>query len=73
MKDLEAMEQDNPQDSGSGEDFFNAIEAQVNGAVVDDNQSPQDNPQVQSDPAMQVTHAQAPETPTDQAVDWEKR
>ena len=73
MKDLEAMEQDNPQASGSSEDFFNAIEAQVNGAVVDDNQSPQDNPPVQSDPAMQVTHAQVPETPTDQEVDWEKR
>jgi hypothetical protein len=73
MKDLEAMEQDNPQNSGSSEDFFNAIEAQVNGAIIDNDQQPQDNPQVQSDPAPQATHAQAPETPTSKDVDWEKR
>ena len=73
MKDLEAMEQDNPQDSGSSEDFFNAIEAQVNGAIIDDNQLSQDNPPVQSDPEPQVTHAEAQEAPANQDVDWEKR
>ena len=58
-------------DSGSGDDFFERMEAAVNGGIVDDQPQDEVTPSVNSGPT-QVTHVEQPTDPNSN-VDWEKR
>ena len=58
-------------DSGSGDDFFERMEAAVNGGIVDDQPQNEVTPSVNSGPET-VTHVEQPTDPNSN-VDWEKR
>ena len=58
-------------DSGPGDDFFERMEAAVNGGIVDDQPQDEVTPSVNSGPT-QVTHVEQPTDPNSN-VDWEKR
>lgn len=60
----------NPKD-GSSDDFFNALERQVNGAIADDQRTSEETPR-ESGTENLVTHEQN-EGSTTEVVDWEKR
>ena len=60
----------NPAD-GSSDDFFNALERQVNGAIADDQRTSEETPR-ESGTENLVTHEQN-EGSTTEVVDWEKR
>jgi len=60
-----------PEDAGSGSDFFDQLEANVNSGIVDATETQREaTPPVESGPE-QVTHASQTEGPKD--IDWEKR
>lgn len=63
---------DNVSDSGSGSDFFDQLESNVNGGIVDATEKTQTEatPPIQRGPE-QVTHTSQTEGPNE--VDWEKR
>jgi len=62
--------QSNPVNAGSSDDFFDAMDRSVNGAIIDEDQQVQDNPQ-DSGP-FEATHNQTVGSNNNQ-VDWEKR
>ena len=62
--------QGNPSELGSSDDFFDAMDRDVNGAILDEDQQIQENPQ-DSGPEM-VTHDTSIGS-NNNDVDWEKR
>ena len=66
----EENNQGNPSELGSSDDFFDAMDRDVNGAILDEDQQIQENPQ-DSGPEM-VTHDTSIGS-NNNDVDWEKR
>jgi len=58
-------------DASSTDSFFEQLEAEVNGGIVDD-KPVEETPQFNSGP-IEETRAQETEGPTETAIDWEKR
>ena len=63
--------QSNPANAGSSENFFNEMDRQVNGAILDEDQQVNETTLQNSGPA-QVTHIDNGD-PQQNNVDWEKR
>jgi hypothetical protein len=62
----------NPDNSGSSADFFDKLEAQVNGAILDE-QTDDNQATFQDNGPQEVTHNEPANPDNTQTVDWEKR
>ena len=71
MENLEEFE-GNPEEAGSADDFFEAMDRDVNGAIMDD-QSSNEETLHSTDGPPEVTHQESNEGPSSNEVDWEKR
>jgi len=71
MNNLDDFE-GNPTDVGSADDFFDAMDRDVNGGIMDDQSSNKETLQSTDGPPV-VTHQESNEGPSSNEVDWEKR
>ncbi len=71
MENLDEFE-GNPVEAGSANDFFEAMERDVNSAIMDDQSSNEETLQ-STDGPPEVTRQESNEGPSSNEVDWEKR
>ena len=62
--------QGNPAETGSSNDFFDAMDRSVNGAIIDEDQQKQETP---NDSGSNVETRDISEGSNSNTVDWEKR